>query len=850
MSYTEENPRSTNDFNSDDDSFEFRRQKFNRERESPGRFSGRELDRFGRDKRDRSPTEPEYNRSRSRSPHSRSNRYSERNTPSHSSSSYTNRNKRGMYSDSNPRYNTQRDYNSRDGDSYRGSRRRDNRNYGDNKNYKEKLADPTSFDLVVSFKYYCEWKKSLKDEEPLEQDELHAKYEEYRRLALRKLFEMFFAVHKDEDWFIEKYKTEFKLEREKNRTEFKKSLYSKFIEKLESGKLDDICLNNPSESSKYDTDTEMKDKKCENEDAMEEEDQAAEESCTLFIRTVPPSVSRSTLEEEFKKIEGFEYLSFSEPNANKNFHRFGWIKFKSGTDMNDALEKLKEFKVDEFQFHFTIHSSSFSSQNRFTPEAASTPSRIKNDLINIQKAVAEFDSRTNDPLFAGAEYIKKKIDELSIKIKADYEAKNNDDKVSAINNESVLEESLVDDSSKDIEAIENPPSDSEAIKNDERVDDALETADKKIEDSSKSNELVTDKNDSEKEELSELELLIATKELDISIEYLRNVHFYCYYCASVSDNIEDFSRKCPKLHLRRVPRNNSTSYNSGNNWMKSSDTKNKAIIDKPTIYDINKQGGKLYEDSSIEHFKELIRPKDKGRFRCMVCEKLFKGDTFIRRHIINKHMSLVDNALISEIDFFNNFVLDAPNYLSLGAGQITNNANNHNFNQMSGNPNYTYNGNYQAYNKIGANQFQQNQGVFPGMMYPYQMMVGGSPGNRSNGPMMMPVAPYVNNFNMSPNHMGGAMHGHNQNFHGGQMPYMNPQMMGWPRPMVHNPMHGNLNLNQNSMSNNIGHNGLVNPMISGGPAPQPQMPPVQDPRSVRSYVDLDAPGDAEPDYGF
>ncbi|OLY82741.1 Serrate RNA effector molecule-like protein [Smittium mucronatum] len=925
MSNTDEGSRKFDEYNSDD-SLSFRRQAYRRERISPERYNEREIDRYGRVKRDRSPNgispnfhfrffqflsskfflDADLGRSRSRSPAPRTSRYNERDDSYRSTSSYNNRSRQRPYGDGSSRYNQQRDnYNTRysflyhilnsnksqylyscvfrdeSNDYSRGGRRRDYRGYGENERQGVKLADPTSFDLVVSFRYFCDWKKSLNEKEPIEHEELSLEYEEYRRLALRKLFEMFFESHKNEDWFIEKYRPEVKLEREKIQTEFKKPLYSSFVENLNSGKLDSLCLNYTGtgmlivnihicNSIKLTLCTRLDDETSEVPDGPNSPDDLPKDadggSSTLFIRTVPPSVSRAMLEEEFKKVDGFEYLSFSEPSYNKNFHRFGWVKFKSGTDMDAALEKLNDTKIENFVFHLSIHSENSFAQNRFAPEISSTPSRILSDLSNVRKAVLEFDNRTKDASFASSVLIKKKVEELSIKIKTDYEAKNGpiDLLKNVTQTESKIlpeEDAIIGDVDKENLVGNNDDTEmvvEEAVKAVQSSSNVISDAkdvpmkDSEPESNLDENKLSVENDSQSNSQEDELQLLIDTKELDISIEYLRNVHFYCYYCCNVSDNIEDFFRKCPKHHLRRVLKDGKSSYSSGNNWARSIDTKNKAIIERPSIKDIYKQGGKLYEESSIEHFKDLIKPKDKGRFRCTVCDKLFKGDTFIRRHIINKHSSLVDSSLISSVDFFNNFVVDAPNYLPLGAGQMTNNSNNHNFNQFPGNQNAPFGSNYANFNSMSANQARHTPGNFPGMIYPYQMMMNGNPGNRPARPMMMHVPPYINSFGMGPNPMGGIQ-GHNRSFPGGHIPYVNPQMMGWQRPMVHTPMHGNLSINSNPVNINTGHNGLINPLMMG-PASQNQMSPMnnfrQDPRSVRSYVDLDAPGDAEPDYGF
>lgn len=47
-----------------------------------------------------------------------------------------------------------------------------------------------------------------------------------------------------------------------------------------------------------------------------------------------------------KQVPGFRYLAVSDPSALKRFHRFGWIVFEEGTDLQAALDQLNNQKVE------------------------------------------------------------------------------------------------------------------------------------------------------------------------------------------------------------------------------------------------------------------------------------------------------------------------------------------------------------------------------------------------------------------------------------------------------------------------------------------------------------------------
>ncbi|PVU95232.1 hypothetical protein BB561_001966 [Smittium simulii] len=816
--YSDDVSKRMSDYISDDD-YDSRRYKHYRN-ESPSNYREHETDRFGRDKREISP-EGGYFRNRSRSPG-----YKEESHPNLRERNYRTDDRyssRPRGSDNALPHHARGSLRNRDNDKFTDNSRK---GYGRSKPYdrrgRSNMADPNTFDLVVPYRYFSEWKKSQEGNDNLDYNEIHRLYEEYRQKALNKLFEMFFSAHKDEDWFIEKYKPDAKNERQKTMLPVKKEYYELFKNDLESGKLDKLTLDEPDNLSENHKNT------ISNENTAIDNSQPLIDTNTLFIRTVPPDVKRASLEDELSKLEGFEYLSFSEPNPNKNFHRFAWVKFKKGTDIENCLEQLKDFKIDEFQFHFSHHSSSSTAQIRVAPPFSNSPSRIMSDLNFIRNAITVLDNKIGKEVFSIFPLIQSKMDELKATIKDEYNTSNSGASESTKSETNIVADD-VDISAKDQETSDIMEQETENKEQNSEKDDSPE-------DTTQSDNI----NKQDTEQPSDLEVLYMKKELDISIEYLRRVHFYCYYCGTISDNPQDFSRKCASHHYRKPYSASHSTSTATNGWAKNNDSKNKLIIDPPSISEIHKQGGKSYEDY-IDELKDYIKLKDKGRFRCVVCKKLFKGESFIIKHISTKHSNLVNNDIFSDIDFFNNFVLDAPSYLILGAGQMLNSMGNMGFNNFSGNHQYQFVPPYG--NRNNQEQYQAGQAPFVNKMAPFNMPFDGAQGNNFNGRMMMQMPPVFNNYSMGPSPMAPMM-GLMPGFPNRPVQYMNPSVMGWQQPMVIAPFNSNFPMNPNMGPNVIGN---MNPIH----APIPQMAEQsQDPRGVRSYVDLDAPGDAEPDYGF
>ncbi|OMH80779.1 Serrate RNA effector molecule-like protein, partial [Zancudomyces culisetae] len=467
MSHADEGIRRSTDYISDEErNYDSGRQKYQRERESPDGYNGREVDRFGRIRRSRSPQGGRYERSRSRSPG--------RDYRGGGGGGYR---REGGYKGRGRYREDSRGYSSRRYGSARGDEQSSEREGGMGEQQGQDMGgvmDPFKLDLVVPFKYFCEWKRLQNRGKKLEQEELHRQYEEYRRQTLNKMYQQFFDEHKEEDWFVERYKPEEQKTRQQEVKRLKKRYYEEFLGQLERGELDNTCLD----QSKAE------------ENAMDEDAQV-QETYTLFIKTIPPTVARAALESELKKVEGFDYLSLSEPNATRNYHRFGWAKFVEGTDMDSVLQTLSELKVGETTFTLSKHTKSSTAQQRTAPEQTSLPERIKSDLEVIREAVKQFDERTDSETFKMGDAIRARMDsELAANTKAKAAA-------------------------------------------------------------SKSASTPTSTSTPTPEDDSEAELAVAKKELDLSIEYLRKVHYYCYYCSAVYENREDFSRKCAPVHYRR-----------------------------------------------------------------------------------------------------------------------------------------------------------------------------------------------------------------------------------------------------------------------------------------------------------
>ncbi|KAJ2580704.1 hypothetical protein GGH95_002447, partial [Coemansia sp. RSA 1836] len=275
------------------------------------------------------------------------------------------------------------------------------------------LLDPRTFEQVVPFKYYAEWLKSQDNGRRLDQDEVRERYEDYRREALQRLYTQFFSAHKDEDWFSERFEPERRKAYMQRLADDKAEKLRSFMADLEAGKLDKLTQTAT-------TDQVMQHEVHRRDQGGysrmpfgEDDDDDVAVSHTLFIRTIPPTVTRETLEAHLKEIAGYKYLSLSEPRQDKQYHRFGWARFETGTDMEKALEGLSNVTIDQFQFHFSRHTNSAAGAMRLAPDVASSDERIRHDLKLVREAVQSLDERTDPAVFHSFATLQKKAKELS-----------------------------------------------------------------------------------------------------------------------------------------------------------------------------------------------------------------------------------------------------------------------------------------------------------------------------------------------------------------------------------------------------------------------------------------------------
>ncbi|KAF8164885.1 hypothetical protein B0H34DRAFT_687006 [Crassisporium funariophilum] len=638
--------------------------------------------------------------------------------------------------DPRPRYNDDYDGHSRYGHS--SSPRRHPAQYPPSR---RAPPDPHTFDYPASLKQYADWFRYFYPAQATEEDNadkaaeheagdgskprngIKSKWEKYKKDFAATQLQTMFEHHRKSPWFAEKYDPTPDLEnlRIRVRKEGWKGRLNTFLHDLESGILDpdlnetteaeptspvkengngeaapdanatsaateeskpttggddDMQFNAEADDEPGDHDanraeTNGRSNVDNKRNPRGEEVSAAPEGNQVMIRTIPPDIGRVKLEEACSRIPGYIYLALGDPLQKRNYYRAGWLRFRDDADMTTVMSELSEKKIEGFKLHVTHNLRPFVNRVRYAPEVASKPDRLEKDLANA-KTLASI------------------LEDEAAKLRAVKLPK-----PPAVVADSEMGEDAKPDDQADA-TMRDPGDDEEDPEPKERGSDAVERRIEKIMMDMREQGLV-DVND---EKAYEAKKVVVS--LDMYFTYLRAAFHTCYYCAVVTDHLEELQRKCLK-HARKplskmlleelkaaeaekaekerklkeendmvedgenkekVKESNGKQVKHGDTrdwkrnderWLEWLDSKIALLINREGV-DPRAYGGKSYEEELTKAVEPFIKQEDEGKFRCMTCQKLFKATSFIEKHIANKHPELVKQ--LDEIPYFNNFALD------------------------------------------------------------------------------------------------------------------------------------------------------------------------------------------------
>ncbi len=590
------------------------------------------------------------------------------------------------------------------------------------------LADPATLPFQVGFSYFGEWwrtNEKIKEEKERarsgkrgdalrprdsqedrekEKAKIQAAYDTYKEELQAKMARQFVAEHKAEQWFQERYFAEVRDGLRTQLNEFRRGNYSQWEQDLESGTFDEYSLEGIPKSESNGAGGVVEKEEGETTAANEVlgvgdlvpsrgsdiRDENAFQP-TLLIKTIAPNVSRQNLEafckEHLGEDEGgFKWLSLSDPNPSKRYHRIGWVMLHPAPETAPIIDRPDPTDQDEEgDIKLPVVAQSTAEKALEAINGKTVKDEIRGDFtchVGVHVPPSMPRKKALWDLFSAPERIEKDL-ELAQRLVQKYE----EDFGSDFNAVLKIEERVED--------LKNqgrllPPVTAPVVKKtkksrelglDEAMDEGEEFEEGEEED---------EEEGALDDEVDDDDLLVKKKQLDLMVEYLRRVFNFCFFCVFESDSIHELTRKCPGGHLRRprntlstagkaaarasalgepfqlkkrtgtdltddldglnspnedrkFPRNNVASkaeqqLQRAFNWVKTFEEKLMQILE-PDSVDVRKLGGKPTDDALKDELPKFVKQEDEHKFRCRVpeCTKLFKEEHFWKKHVEKRH---------------------------------------------------------------------------------------------------------------------------------------------------------------------------------------------------------------------
>lgn len=156
------------------------------------------------------------------------------------------------------------------------------------------------------------------------------------------------------------------------------------------------------------------------------------------------------------------------------------------------------------------------------------------------------------------------------------------------------------------------------------------------------------------------------------IHYMHKVHQYDYYSGLETNSPEDFHRRI-SVHLRRAITDAYVPKATPNEWLAKLDVRVNLRISYPvdgSDESMIKLGARSLEKVLDAFLSSYVKKETEMKHRCVECQKLFKGDDYVKKHLKSKHPELT-KVVTTDTLMFNSFMMDTGKVDPLRTGPST-----------------------------------------------------------------------------------------------------------------------------------------------------------------------------------
>ncbi|XP_041821514.1 serrate RNA effector molecule homolog [Chelmon rostratus] len=328
---------------------------------------------------------------------------------------------------------------------------------------------------------------------------------------------------------------------------------------------------------------------------------------SLFIRSIPPEVSKDEITALCRRYPGFLRVALSDPQPERRFFRRCWVTFDRSVNIKETCWNLQNIRLRDCELSPVVNRDLCRRVRTVNGLTHHRPV-VRNDIRLSARLVHSLDQRGE--LWAGQMETNPVLKNIT-----DY----------LIEEVSAEEEELTGASGgngEDAGDGKDPSSSSEVT---------VETDDKLL------------------------------KVLDRLLLYLRLVHSVDYYNFCEYPAEDEMPHRCGLIHVRGpLPVAKITAAEVSEHQRMCEERLAPLLSPSETLSeeDASRLGKKEPEQEVEKFLSANTQELSKDKWLCPLSGKKFKAPEFVRKHILNKHGDKV-SAVRQEVEFFNNFLLDA-----------------------------------------------------------------------------------------------------------------------------------------------------------------------------------------------